>query len=142
MADMYDPRQVAVIVNGQELVGFADGTFIQGERSNERYGEPHVGAKGEVTFVRNADDTGTITVTLKHNSASNAFLMQLWREQDEDGTELTVSVIDRNFDNDVSVGGSQAKIANLPAFSRGDEVEDVEWVFRVADYDAAFEGAE
>lgn len=142
MADQYDPRQVAVIVNGREIVGFAEGTFITAERSTERYGEPDVGAKGEVTWVRSADDTGTITLTLKHNSASNGFLTELFREQDEEGAELTVSVVDRNFEGDVSVGGSDAKIANLPAFSRGAEVEDVEWVIRVADFDAVFEGVD
>lgn len=140
MADMYDPRQVAVIVNGREIVGFAEGTFVTGERSTDRYGEPDVGAKGEVTWVRSADDTGTITITLKHNSASNAYLHQLFQQQDEPGGEVTVSVVDRNFDGDVSVGGSDARIANLPSFSRGAEVEDVEWVIRVADYSAAFEG--
>lgn len=140
MADQYDPRQVAVIVNGREIVGFAEGTFISAERSSERYGEPDVGAKGEVTWVRSADDTGTITLTLKHNSASNGYLHELFRQQDDPGFELTVSVVDRNFDGDVSVGGSDARIANLPPFNRGEEVEDVEWVIRVADYDAAFEG--
>jgi len=57
MADLYDPRNVAVIVNGREIVGFAEGTFIEAERSTERY-SADVGAKGEVTFVRSADDTG------------------------------------------------------------------------------------
>ena len=142
MADQYDPRQVAVFINGQEIVGFAGGTFITAERSAERYGEPDVGAKGEVTWVRSADDTGTITLTLKHNSVSNAYLTELFREQDEPGAEITISVVDRNFEGDVSVGGSDCRIANLPPFTRGAEVETIEWVIRVADYDAVFEGVE
>ena len=138
MATQYDPRQVAVIVSGRELVGFAEGTFIEAERSTERW-SADVGAKGDVTFVRSADDTGTITVTLKHDSPSNAFLHELWRRQDDPTSEpITISVQDRNFNGDVSVSGSECKIQNLPTFSRGDEVEDVEWVFLVADYDAAF----
>lgn len=138
MADQYDPRNVAVIVNGVEIVGFADGTFIEGERSTERY-SADVGAKGDVTFVRSADDTGTITITLKHNSPSNAHLLELWRQQDDPNAEpITILVQDRNFDGDVGVSGSQCKIVNLPAFSRGDEVEDSEWQFLVADYEAAF----
>lgn len=141
MADLYDPRLVAVYVNGREIVGFAEGTFIEGERATERYGEPDVGAKGEVTWVRSANDTGIVTLTLKHNSASNGYLTNLFKRQDEPGFEITISVVDRNFDGDVGIGGSNCKIANLPTFSRGAEVENVEWVFRVADYDAVFEGA-
>jgi len=138
MADLYDPRNVAVIVNGREIVGFAEGTFIEAERSTERY-SADVGAKGEVTFVRSADDTGTLTITLKHNSPSNAFLYQLWQQQDNPNAEpITILVQDRNFNGDVSVSGSECKIVNLPPFSRGDEVEDAEWQFLLANYESAF----
>jgi len=138
MADLYDPRNVAVIVNGREIVGFAEGTFIEAERSTERY-SADVGAKGEVTFVRSADDTGTVTITLKHNSPSNAFLYQLWQQQDNPNAEpITILVQDRNFNGDVSVSGSECKIVNLPPFSRGDEVEDAEWQFLLANYESAF----
>lgn len=139
MATNYDPRKVAVLANGIEIVGFAEGTFIEAERSVARW-EPHVGAKGEVTMVRSANDTGTIKLTLKHNSPSNAYLSQLWKLQDLPGAEISIVVSDRNFIADVSASGSDAKIANLPAFARGDEVEDAEWEFVVADYTQATEG--
>jgi len=139
MADQYDPRNVAVIVNGQEIVGFAEGTFIEAERSTERW-SADVGAKGEVTFVRSADDTGTVTITLKHNSPSNSHLYELFQQQDEQGAApITISIQDRNFDGDVSVSGSECKIVNPPTFSRGDEIEDAEWQFLVADYQAVFD---
>lgn len=138
MATQYDPRQVAVIVSGREIVGFAEGTFIEAERSTERW-SADVGAKGDVTFVRSADDTGTVTITLKHDSPSNAYLHELWRQQDEPGAEsITISIQDRNFDGDVGVSGSECKIVNLPPFTRGDEVEDAEWQFLLEDYDSAF----
>src|SRR5690606_26435867 len=82
--------------------------------------------------------TGTITITLKHNSPSNSYLYELWRQQDDPSAEpITILVQDRHFDGDVSIGGSERKIVNLPAFSRGDEMEDAEWEFLVADYEAA-----
>lgn len=141
MADQYDPRQVAVLLNGVEIVGFAEGTMINVERSNPRW-SPDVGAKGETTAVRSADDTATATITLKHNSVSNEYLHRLWREQDEPGFELTFSAVDRNFDGDVSTSGSNCKITNLPAWTRGAEVESVEWEILILDHDAAFEGVE
>lgn len=138
MADQYDPRKVAVIVNGREIVGFAEGTFIEGALSSERW-SADVGAKGEVTFVRNADPTGTITITLKHNSPSNGFLHELFKQQDEEGAEpITISVQDRNFEQDVGLSGSECRIIKWPDFSRGDEIEDAEWEFLVADYESAF----
>lgn len=137
MVDTYDPRNVAVIVNGTEIVGFADGTFVEGEKVEDRY-STHVGAKGEVTFLRSADDTGTITITLKANSPSNGYLMEVYKEQDEPDSFVSVSVQDRNFDGDVSAAGSQAKIVKVPNFSRGAEMEEAEWQFLVADYEMAF----
>lgn len=138
MADLHDPRDVVVTVNGTEIVGFSEGTFVEGEQNEERFGT-HVGAKGEVTWVRNADATGKITVTLKHNSPSNSLLHDLFKQQDEASAEpISIAVQDRNFDGDVSVSGSEAKIIKLPNFARGAEVEDVEWEFLVADYEAAF----
>ena len=139
MADQYDPRQVAVFVDGQEIVGFAEGTMISVERSNPRW-SADVGAKGEATAVRSADDTATATITLKHNSVSNQLLHQLWAEQDEPGRQISFSVTDRNFDGNVSVSGSDCKIMNLPTFTRGAEVESVEWEILIFDYNAAFEG--
>lgn len=139
MAETYDPRQVAVFIDGQEIVGFADGTMIEIERSNPRW-SADVGAKGEVTAVRNADDTATATITLKHNSVSNELLHRLWKEQDEPGRRISFSVVDRNFDGDVSAGGSDCKIVNLPPFTRGAEIESVEWEILIFDYSAAFEG--
>src|SRR5690606_24058624 len=141
MADLYDPRNVAVIVNGQEIVGFAEGTFIRGERAAERYPEPHVGAKGEVTWFRNGNNTGMVTITLKHDSASNAFLTRLFRQQDQPGTLITIPVQDWNFDGYVSISGIDCRIVTVPPWERGAEVGSVEWVIRVAGFDAAFEGA-
>lgn len=139
MAETYDPRQVAVFIDGQEIVGFAEGTMISVERSNPRW-SADVGAKGEATAVRSADDTATATITLKHNSVSNQLLHQLWADQDEPGRTISFSVVDRNFDGDVSAGGSDCKIVNLPPFTRGAEIESVEWEILIFDYNAAFEG--
>ena len=96
--------------------------------------------RGEATAVRSADDTATATITLKHNSVSNQLLHQLWAEQDEPGRQISFSVTDRNFDGNVSVSGSDCKIVNLPTFTRGAEVESVEWEILIFDYNAAFEG--
>lgn len=141
MAKQYDPRQVAVIVNGQEVVGFADGTMINVARRNPRW-DVDVGAQGDVVGTRSADDTAVATITLQHTSPSNALLTQIWKEQDEPGFELGFSAQDRNFEADVSTSGSNGRITNLPDWERGGDVADVEWEIIIYDHDVAFEGAE
>lgn len=133
-ARQYDPREVAVVIDGHTVVGFADGTFIEAEK-NEDEVSMDVGAQGDVTFVHSADNTGTITVTLKHNSPSNAKLFELRKNKEP----FSIRISDRNFEGDVSVGGSQAMIQKAPAFSRGDSIEDTEWSLLVADWDQVFE---
>lgn len=139
MATVHDPRLIGVIINGVELVGFADDTMIQIERSTPRW-SADVGARGETTPVRSADDTATATITLKHNSASNNFLHRLWREQDTPGFELSLSAFDRNRGAEATAGGSECRITNLPDFERGAGVTSDEWEILIFDYDAAFEG--
>lgn len=130
----YDPKSVIVTINGRPLTGFADGTFIKGERNNDTY-STHVGVDGEVTRVKNNDKTGTISITLKHNSPSNKLL----EEYAKKGTMFNINVTDRNFDGDVGIGGSEAWISKPAAFERGKEVSDREWTIHVADYDQVFE---
>ncbi|NLU42208.1 MAG: DUF3277 domain-containing protein [Firmicutes bacterium] len=129
----YDPRDVAVVIDGHTVVGFADGTFIEAEK-NEDDVSADVGAQGDVTFVFSADNTGTITMTLKHNSPSLTKVMELRNKREP----FSIRITDRNFEGDVSVGGSQAMIQKAPPFSRGDSVEDVEVAILVADWDQVF----
>lgn len=130
----YDPRDVSVVVDGHIVVGFAEGSLVQAEK-NEDDVSMYVGSQGEVTFVDSADNTGTITLTLKHDSPSNRKLMELRNDKEP----FSVRVTDKNFDGDVSVGGSQARIQKAPPFNRGDSVEETEWAILVADWDQVFE---
>lgn len=129
MAKTYNPKNVKVVVDGTILTGFADGTFVQCTKNTET-NTMHVGAQGEVDFVQSADDTGQITVTLKHTSPSNTYLMKKARAKDP----FAVSVVDRN-DGKMTAGGTQCKIQKQPDTERGDDISSMEWVFLVADYD-------
>ena len=71
----YDFKKVSVIINGVFITGFMDGEPIQVEK-NEDDVIPHVGAGGDVTYAESADQTGTITITLKQTSSSLPFLRQ------------------------------------------------------------------
>ncbi len=128
--DTYDPKKVKIIVAGLVIVGFADGTKIVGERNTEKRTQ-HVGTDGANTFVESADDTGTITITLKHNSPSNLALRELYKSKDT----FSAAIVDGNFEGDVGIAGSECVVENMPAFERGKEVSEPEWVLLVADYE-------
>lgn len=128
--DVFDFKNASVIVNGTFLTGFMDGTAIQAEK-NEDNKVPHVGADGGVTFSNSADDTGTITVTLKQTSPSLPALIALSKSKT---AVFPVSVVDANT-NKMRVGGSQAVILKTPAAEWGSEIAGVEVQFYVADYD-------
>lgn len=128
MAQTFDPKKVSLIVDGRFIVGYMDGTFI-GTEKNEDNITPHVGAHGDVTYSRNADDTGTITVTLKQNSSSLPHLIAL-SKQDRD---FAANIIDAN-DNKIKAGGNQCRIVKTPSVDWGAEVGGVEVKIFVADY--------
>ncbi|OOR22707.1 phage structural protein [Bacillus wiedmannii] len=126
----YDPKKVSVIIDGQFMVGFMDGTFVNCEK-NEDDVIPHVGAHGDVTFAESADNTATITLTLKHNSSSLPFLRKLAKEK----RKFPVQVIDAN-DSKFKAGGNEARILKTPTTEFGAEVSGVEVPIYVADYSA------
>lgn len=127
----YDPKKVSVIVDGRYLTGFMDGTFVTCAKNADNR-TAHVGATGDVTYSENADNTGTITVTLKHTSSSLGYL----RSKAKSKQLFPVQVIDANADGRLRAGGTKATIIKLPDEERGAEVSGVEIQFHVADYDA------
>jgi hypothetical protein len=66
----YDPKQVAVIIGGKIISGFADGTFVKVER-NEQAFNLKVGVDGEGTRAKSNNLSGKITLTLMQSSSSN-----------------------------------------------------------------------
>ena len=69
-AKTYSPADVAVIYGGAIISGFANGTFITVSRDEDAFMKS-VGADGEVCRSRNANRSGSITLTLLQSSASN-----------------------------------------------------------------------
>lgn len=125
----YSFEKVSVIVKGQFLTAFMDGSVIKCSK-NEDNKVPHVGADGGVTFATNTDNTGTITITLKQTSPSLTLIASL----QDSATPFPIQVIDANKDGKFRAGGTQAVILKTPDRERGKEVTGVEVSFYVADY--------
>ena len=130
MAQVYDPKKVGVVVGGKYLVGFMDGTFVKTEK-NEDNVKVHVGADGSVTYSEVADNTGTITVTLKQNSTSLLYLQALATMK----KPFPAYVVDGN-DGKYKAGGSQCRIIKTPDREFGSEVSGVEVAIHISNYSA------
>lgn len=72
----YDPKQVSLIVGGNIITGFTDGTFIVAER-NENMWNLKVGVDGIGTRAKTNNQSGKLTITLHQSSPSNDALSAL-----------------------------------------------------------------
>jgi len=66
----YRPADMSVIINGQVISGFAEGTFITVERDEDAYTYAP-STSGEGTRVKNSNKAGKITIVLNQTSPSN-----------------------------------------------------------------------
>ena len=124
----YDPKSVTIAWNGVTLnEGIAAGTFILATRTSRDW-TMSVGSDGEATRVRSNDETGTITVTLRSGSSTNALLTAILEGDKLSGTALAGLTIKDTQGNSVLIGVN-AFIEGVPDFERGDAESNVEWTF-------------
>lgn len=72
----YDPAGLNVIVGGNIMSGFADGTLVRVERNSDLW-TVQVGSDGEGTRSKSNDRSGRITISLMQTSESNDVLSAL-----------------------------------------------------------------
>lgn len=125
---VFDPKKVTVIYDGEVITGFAEGSMVEAEK-NEDDIMPHVGVLGEVSVAINADETGTITLSLANTSPFVKILANKARAK----TVAPISIIDMN-DNAVNISGTEAMVLRAPNIAIGNEIEEYEVEFFVADY--------
>lgn len=73
----YDPKKKNAVASGFSLTGWAEGTMIKVARTTKEKFKKHVGAAGEVSRTKVADNSGTVTLTFKQTSPANAILYGL-----------------------------------------------------------------
>ncbi len=127
-ANSYDPSKINLFAKDHRVVGFAEGTMISGSRSTDKQ-SMNVGSKGEVTFVQSADNSGTVEITLKHNSASLPYLKRLY----DTGEKFAITAND-SVDGS-RAGGTEAKVMSMGSYERADDVSDKTITVGIAEYD-------
>ncbi len=110
----YDPKKVNVNVDGTIITGFSSDGIITISK-NEDAVVPNVGCQGDVVYEENANESGTIALTLQGTSPSLAKLRRLAVNR----KKFSVSVSDANEDDAITVSAQNCRILKVPDVSRG-----------------------
>ena len=113
----YDPKKVNVIVNGKAITGFSSDGVMSVTR-NEDTVTPTVGAKGDVAYSENANESGNIAINLMGTSASLAYLRTLCLKR----TPISVTISDANDAGAVQIAEEECRILKPPDINRAKEV--------------------
>ena len=113
----YDPTKVSLVVNGRVITGFATDSMITVARSEDMV-TTAVGVQGDVTYNENANDSGTVTVTLSGTSSSLPTLRDLALRRQQ----VSVLLADANDDSNVYVSGDRGRITRPPGLTRAKEI--------------------
>lgn len=105
----YDPEKVSVIIGGLVITGFADSSVVTVAR-NEDIVSTTVGSQGDVAYSENANQSGTITLSLQSTSAS----LQKLRTMAKNRKELDFLMSDANTDGGEIISASRCRITKIP----------------------------
>ncbi len=105
----YDPKKVTVNVGGRIITGFADSSVVTVNASEDRV-TTAVGAQGDVVYSENANESGSVVMSLQTTSASLPYLKRLAVNREE--TDVLIS--DANTDTAETISGSRCRVTKIP----------------------------
>lgn len=126
----YVPEKVSVVIAGHIVSGYADGSFVEVDYTNDRISMTK-GADGETARVITSDDSGSVTIRLQQTSLSNDVLSALY-EADIISHSGVFPLVVSDDNGNTKVFSDAAWIKKLPTTSFGTELEDREWVIDCA----------
>lgn len=112
----YDPKKVNVIVGGRVITGFASDGVVTLAKSEDSV-TPSVGAKGDVTYSENANESGTVSLALMSTSSSLPYLRDLEAKR----RAVNVSITDANDDTAFTMNEDNCRITKMPDVARQKE---------------------
>lgn len=127
----YDPKMVVVSVGGIPLRGYAEGSYITIERSNDMFVKT-VGADGMVVRTKSNDESGTVTVSLSQTSVSNDVL-SIFAALDARLNLGVKSIIVADVLGTTLCFGAHAWIRRLPSAAFSTSVGTREWAIDCAE---------
>jgi hypothetical protein len=135
----YDPGKVVAIFRGIPLSGFAEGTFIAGEREVDAFSKV-AGARGEITRVRSRNRSGMVTITLMAESPSNDSLSAVAILDEASGLGFGPLTV-KDLNGNTILSAPVAWIQKVPNVEHATDASTREWVIAVASFDVYVGGA-
>lgn len=120
-----DARETSVVMDGQFITGFGEGSFVEWEKDEDNF-NAKVDAFGAVGVAITNNTLGTITLTLSQTSPQLALVKRLANSRKIFPIWITTA--------NEKVGGTQAMIKQTPSGTLSDEIEDREIEIQVFDY--------
>jgi hypothetical protein len=121
-----DPNSIIMTFKGVDITGVADGTFVEVEYDEDAYTH-HVGAKGEVTRVKNANEMGTVTFNLGQGSTCNDKLSAIAIADRKSGAGIGKLLI-TDLKGTTKYRADKAWIRKMPKGEHGKEHTNRGWV--------------
>lgn len=123
MSKIYDPKSVICIIGGIVCEGFSENTFIEVTPTEDLH-TLTVGNDGNGTFNLNPNMSGSIKLTLKHNSDTVNKLQALGMTR----VPVPIVIMDNN-EGGQKVVGNECMLQRQIDLSRAKEVGDVDIVW-------------
>lgn len=127
MVTRYDAKDTSIIVDNVYITGLGE-DMVSGEKEEDYFAES-IGAQGDVVVSEINNSLGTVTIYLQPTSPQKAFLLSLAKRTEPFSLWAVNKKLGERF------GGTKARLLTAPEIARGAEAEDMEFVFRVFDYD-------
>lgn len=113
MTNTYDPDKVSVIINGTIITGFDTSGVFTYTRTGDIV-TPTVGIQGDVAYVENRDETGSLTITLMPTSPQLPMLRRMAAAR----KSLSVVVNDANEYDPLNISAEDCRITKIPDVGR------------------------
>lgn len=136
-AKNHSPDAVVANLDGINISGYADDTFIEVER-NEDAITLYVGAGGEYCRSRSLNKSGTVTFTLMATSSVNDLLAAMAQLDEDTGTGYGPLLI-KDLNGTMLVSAAEAWIKKRPKIERAREAGTIQWVIECGEL-IVFEG--
>jgi len=130
----YDPLKITVLLGTHIASGFADGTFVTANRSNQTWTVSR-GASGESARAKSNDKSGTIEITLMQTSLTNDFLsaQMLLDESSLSSGKFPFTLIDSH--GTTVLAATEAWVQQPASVEYGKEMSDRVWTIESGDID-------
>lgn len=110
----YDPMKITVNANSRIVTGFASDGLVTVAKSEDAV-TPEIGTQGDAVYAENANESGTIALTLQGTSASIAYFRKLCANKQA----FPILISDANDDDSLVVSGNNCRVTKMPDIARG-----------------------